>query len=477
MAQNLFSILSIAAVLLYTQGSAACATDVHQPKNKASWKKYWLAHNGVKSTQGRKPSENAPLPSAKQDPWGGSDTKKWQPEAVLANAVSEALNDGWADPEAKDVLVALPAKMQISSLRPYGDGQTNAALNFGSAWSFPQPPMIATLLSKKNGDIKFKLRLHRSYDLNNHGLQMTYNLAGQKKIKHWQKMTRTPEGDFEVEWQVGSAEAPEWGDLFKNNVAFVQPDGWQDWFPLDFRNVVKPASELLAQVPVVKQKLGHGSLLDPENVSVQGKNDGSFPFLNMQSETFGKEINADRYFPVGGSGIHNEFPENGTRITAVGHGNTLVMIKPPSPFKLAYICFDARNPHEEAKFGVPSGGGWHEIGDPAETVFNTLEEAPVVFGYANGQPAATTPSGSFAQGLADIIVVRKLMPGSALITAAGTTTAAEEASGWQNRGNQKITSGRNYHWFVFNQAHEICATEWVHPHIPSPTNHLGMDPL
>jgi hypothetical protein len=79
--------------------------------------------------------------------------------------------------------------------------------------------------------------------------------------------------------------------------------------------------------------------------------------------------------------------------------------------------------------------------------------------------------------LSDVMVIRKLAPGSALITAAGSTSASEDASGWANRGNQSISTGRNYHWFIFNQNHEVCALEWVHPHIPSPTNHMGMDPL
>ena len=164
------------------------------------------------------------------------------------------------------------------------------------------------------------------------------------------------------------------------------------------------------------------------------------------------------------------------RQTAVGHGNTLVMIRAPSPFKLAYICFDKRDPEAEAKFGVPSGGGWHEIGDPAETVMNTLEKAPVVFGYANGRPAAAPPSGQFAYGLSDIAVIRELKPGFALITAGGDTTRAEDASGWQNRGSQKNKpDGRNYHWFAFHQAHEVCGLEWVHPKVPTPDNHWGLD--
>jgi hypothetical protein len=461
------------------QSALSCVTAIKGASGKESWKSYWNAHKKLRFSSQRKPSQNMEFPYSKQDPWGGSDASKWRPEAILANAVSEALNDGWSQSNVKDVLVALPVKMQFSNLRTYGDGQTNASLSFGTNWNFTQPPVIAILLLKKTGEMKLRLRLHRSFDLSKRGLQLSYSVNGQKKNKHFEEFTRSSEGDFEVVWEPSPSETPEWGNLFQNNVAFIQPDGWKDWFPIDFRDVVRPASELLAQIPIAKRQLGKGTLLDPENVSVQGKEDKSaFPFLGMQNENFGKDINADRYFPVPGLGIHNEFIQDSKSvITAVGHGNTLVMIKQPSPFKLAYICFDARNTEEEAKYGVPSGSGWHEIGDPAETVINSLENAPVIFGYTNGKPASNTPSSDFAYGLTDVAVIRKLQPGSAIISAAGDTTTAEDNSGWQNRGTKQISSGRNYHWFIFHHPHEVCAIEWVHPKVPMQSNHLGFDSL
>lgn len=465
-------VIMTACVISAGKTAQACATDLEVKSPIKKWHSYWLAHN--KSQSGRKPSQATILPSAQLDPWGGTDSKKWQPEAIMANAASEVLNEAWAESNIKEVLVAIPLKMQFSSLRPYDDGQTNATFNFGQGWNSERPPLIAALQSYTDGSTKLKIRFHQSLKLPQPGVQIQF---ADGSSHHWDQTLKTKDGDFEVEWK--SQNGPAWGDLFQNRVAFVKPDGWNDWFPLDFRNVVRSVNELLAQVPGTKQNLGKGNLLDPEKVSVQGKNDGSFPFQKMGDDSFGQDINGDRYFPVPGNGIHAQFPVGNGQMqtTAVGQGNTLVMIKAPAPFKLAYICFDARNPSEEAKFGVPSGGGWHEIGDPAETVFNTLENAPVVFGYANGQPAASTPSGGFSYGLTDVAVIRKLMPGSALITAAGTTTASEDASGRQNRGTHNTSAGRNYHWFIFDQPHEVCAIEWVHPSIPSPTNHWGMAQL
>ena len=142
----------------------------------------------------------------------------------------------------------------------------------------------------------------------------------------------------------------------------------------------------------------------------------------------------------------------------------------PAPFKIAYLCFDSRNQSQEKLTGLPSGAGWHEVGDPAETVMNSLEDAPVIFGYANGKPAARTPSGNFAYGLSDIAVVRLVQPNSAIVTSAGSRTLTE---GYSNTRGTTGASDRNYHWFIFNQRQNVCALEWVHPCAPNATNHLG----
>src|SRR5262249_37685099 len=59
-------------------------------------------------------------------PWGGSNADNWRPEAVLANATSEALNTAWAMGAVKDVRVAVPVKLLDSGFTEFGDGQANA---------------------------------------------------------------------------------------------------------------------------------------------------------------------------------------------------------------------------------------------------------------------------------------------------------------------------------------------------------------
>src|SRR5205085_7668937 len=59
-------------------------------------------------------------------PWGGADSSKWRPEAIVANAASRAMNDGWSRADVKDVVVAIPLKLWSSGFSQFGDGQANA---------------------------------------------------------------------------------------------------------------------------------------------------------------------------------------------------------------------------------------------------------------------------------------------------------------------------------------------------------------
>ena len=150
--------------------------------------------------------------------------------------------------------------------------------------------------------------------------------------------------------------------------------------------------------------------------------------------------------------IHALFPYfNHQYVTGVGMGWTWVANTPTAPFKIMYTCFDKRDPVAEASAadgGVPSGGGWHRIGDPAETVLNDLEAEPLVLGSAMSRPAVL-PSGSFAYNLSDVVTVRWVKQGEAFITPAGDAQHS------------------NYHWYFFAGNKPVCTEEWVHPCRPT----------
>ncbi len=165
-----------------------------------------------------------------------------------------------------------------------------------------------------------------------------------------------------------------------------------------------------------------GAIVDHEGVSAQAAGfNGPSPYVQLSSHDFG-----GRYVgPFQPTDIHAVFPWNGHHyVTGVGAGWTWVAERPTAPFKIMYTCVDERHADAEATAadgGVPSGGGWHRIGDPAETVLNDLEAGPIALGSAmnNPLPAPLLPAGGFAYNLSDVATVRFVQPGEAFITPVG----------------------------------------------------------
>jgi hypothetical protein len=133
------------------------------------------------------------------------------------------------------------------------------------------------------------------------------------------------------------------------------------------------------------------------------------------------------------------------------------------------------NLQEEARLGVPTGGGWHEIGRApqgagpnfGESVINSLENEPILMGFAVQQPGPT-PTGveKYAFGLTDVATVRWLFPGEAMVTMIGD-------SPWGYLRGKPPEVKHNFHWFLFQQDREVCTEEWVHPCEPTAADPLG----
>lgn len=472
------------SLMFSTHQVLGCATDLKKMKTPApatAWSKYWNAH----ASSSKRDPKSARMPSSDSTgwsadrQWGGNNSAAWKPEAIVANAASDALDRGFARAGAQEVLVSIPLKMLYGPTRPYGDGQTNAAVSFGS-FAGKAPPIVASWIVFSDGTKILNIRANQIDGILETG-HVTIDFANGSKPISLGTPHMVQKGIYEISWK---ATQIQWGDLYQNHVAYLSLPGVARSFPLDFRDTVKPVAELLANVPSQNRNLVKGSLLDPEWASSQSENMSMSPFAKMYANNpnpscasgcpagpndFGGDVHAMRYSPV--VGVHNQFVyANGTAgTTAVGNGDTTLILPPNAPFKLAYICFDGRNLTAEKSFGTPSGGGWHEIGDDAETVMNTLENASPIFGYANGKPGDDR---EYQYGLSDIALIRRLRPGAALITAVGTTTAAEGYSSARGRGP---ANGRNYHWFAFDQPTEVCAVEWVHPCIPTPSNQIGLN--
>ncbi|HEX8795821.1 MAG TPA: CBM20 domain-containing protein [Polyangiaceae bacterium] len=391
-------------------------------------------------------------------PWGGTDPAKWRPEAILANAVSEALNAAWAQPGAADAVVAVPVAMQSSNFFEFGDGQSNAAPSFGWWNGGARPPVVATLVrySGSASKIFFRFNANLPAGTSTFALQVTENGSTQTAT-----LNATPDasGDLTAEWDPPSSLGLD--NPLNKTVVLVHPQGWNDWFPVWFHFPVRSIAAFKATVPQSMQTFADGGdIQDHERVG-SAANGGSTANvrLRLQSHQFG----ATNYSYFNPQDVHAIFPFQGHNyVTGVGQGWTWVADQSRTPFKIMYTCFQQRTPSAEATAqdgGVPSGGGWHKITDPAETVLNDLEAGPVALGaaQANPLPASMLPTGGYSYGLTDIATVRFVHPGEAFITPRGGAVTDAQGQPWDQA---------NYHWYFFQQAQDVCTEEWVSPVVP-----------
>jgi hypothetical protein len=111
-----------------------------------------------------------------------------------------------------------------------------------------------------------------------------------------------------------------------------------------------------------------------------------------------------------------------------------------------YSPFDARNPSSEAKFGVPSGAGWHSIGSPtnAETVLTNFEETGILAGWGVEAPNPNVTNSPFSSK--DIAVFRIVRSGEAFTTLNGRLSGG----------------GPHFHWYAVDQSQRVCTTIWKH---------------
>jgi hypothetical protein len=396
-----------------------------------------------------------------QTPWGGTDATRWRPESIMANAMSEALNDAWAKADVKDAIVAVPVKMQNSGFREFGDGQANAAPSF-EWWHQQRPPIVATLVRFGSSPPTVSFRLDRGLPIGAGDFEIRYLVSDVPRVVHL-VAKKDANGDWRADWPL-PAEA-DFGDPRYSMVFLVHPAGWADWFPLWFRFPVRPIADLQATVPT---SLAHftdgGNIADHEGVSIQATGfQGQSPFDKLIPHDFGSRYNNPPFQP---SDIHAVFPWNGhSYVTGVGTGWTWVANQPPAPFKIMYTCFDKRHADAEASApdgGVPSGGGWHRIGDPAETVLNDLEDGPIALGSAMSYPipGSQLPSGGFSYNLTDVATLRFVQPGEAFITPMGGQFVDPNGTVWDQS---------NFHWYFFQQDRVVCTEEWVHPYRPTAT--------
>src|SRR5438067_5995341 len=98
---------TLAAIVL--AGSVGCATDPTTndcvPGDLACTQPSLGKEDGPTTSSGM-PYLPAPGGSGALTPWGGTDPTRWRPEAIMANAASQALNEAWSRSGVTDAIVA-----------------------------------------------------------------------------------------------------------------------------------------------------------------------------------------------------------------------------------------------------------------------------------------------------------------------------------------------------------------------------------
>jgi hypothetical protein len=383
-------------------------------------------------------------------PWGGSDPAKWRSEAVVANAVSTAMNAAWSRSDVKDVVVAVPVKLWSSGFYEFGDGQANARAEFEFWRGQSRPPVVASLIKLKNAQTKIVIRFDRALPYGGTAFELRYNATTMPLTA-----TRDASGDAVVEINLPSGLS--FDDLLSQQSALVHPTGWADWFPLTFHMPVKKIADLRAS----QLRFSDGkTVIDRENVTSVGATDGKTTLQRLLGHQFAGSYNGrtGSTQPFTPASIHATYFFYGQKITTgVGQGWTWVADERPNGFKVMYTCFEKRRADLEATApngGVASGGGWHQINDAAETIMNDVEKAPVMI--AHGRTAVWAerdlPSGRFSYGLGDVATFRWLKPGEAFITVKGTSAQP------------------NYHWYFFQGSDDVCTEELINPQGQVPQN-------
>ena len=432
-------------------------------------------------------------------PWGGRNQAIWKAESVFANAIGAAMNLAWKEPDIVDVFVAVPTRFEYGQYNPYGDGQINSAMGFNSAWTFKRPQLIATLKHYRNGrPSRVSVKFDRALMKGQIEIDVRFrNDASAVPTDLRVKTTRSADGDLLAEfdaignWNLAGKSTEERFLLSAAmSSALVRPVGqFNDWLPITFRHPVSSIERLKKTVDAKARTFPVGanvpfpeSLEDPLGLKPNSEQESSFSkALNLEiQKKWPKSFNNAHYTSCN---VHGDFARSWEDAnarkgypTAVGR-NWTWLTNPENklnqqeqgPFKILYTCFEPRRiaaqqqtdsacvgqptGGNEEQHGAPSGSGWHLIGDPAETLFNSVERGPLMMGAGFAAPheriSLFPPSYEIAYGLKDVAVARWLNPGEAFLTA-----------------RSQDPSRPNFHWFLFHSEEHVCTLEWVHPCVP-----------
>lgn len=425
-----------------------------------------------------KRSRKAPtLPCIGANPWAGNDTSRWKEEAVIANAACEVLNTYWATDNVAEVIASVPTGIIPSNYHPYSDGQSNSKITFNS-WTEKFPPVVAALVQYTDDTSAIFVRVHSKVPILNKNFDAEFTNFNNEQVTRTFTGTEQsgPSGTYlGFSWNIASTDKISLTAL-TNFVFMLRPSGWDDSFPISFLMPSQPLEKFYASIPFGLRKFKDGGdIVDHEKVSSQNNpaDPTKTPFERLMSTP-----RSPAYFPqpFEPDNIHARFPDQHgvpNIVTGVGMGWTWVagglQNADPSlaPWKTMYTFFQARQPDQEAIYGVTSGCGWHQVEDPAETFSQDLETIPILTGYGvkNMPPPSEIRLGTYAYGLDTITSYRLLWPGETFSVRQGVTYADRFGTKWDQH---------SFQWYAFHTDKNVGMEEWVHPAIPD--NSYGFAP-
>ncbi len=397
------------------------------------------------------------------------------PEASVANAAARRLNqaatlaklvDGWpAGFATQDAIVAVPLTLlEEPQNQPFGDGQANGSIAWpGWPAGAEDVPVIAYAATSSSGRI---LVVEAAQELMDLVLPadgaVTVELGDEAHVvtaamtfDAERKVFRTLFSDVAAlaakdAFPTSFAALPDW------SYAALMPDSWGKLRVRFARGSAKDerAWPLLFRFPAGKTGAILASLSEDQRKHKHLSNVASWPFTATTTATPYEQLktwqaaagDSVAHFYPGAAGVHHE---HAGHMTASGGVDTFVVEKAADAPKLQvlYTCFDGRNPEKEANWAVPSGAGWHVIGEKpnndsepqtyGESIVHNLESAGIFAGWGVRSPIALTGEAPF--GARDVATFRVLRPGETFTTA-------------QN----------HFHWYAIDAKDRVCATIWKH---------------
>lgn len=317
-------------------------------------------------------------------------------ESAQAQSLEAKLGNLLLTNNAKSTVLSIPAIIQNSSYRPFGDGQSNAKLSLGKSWNLSDFPVVG-IQELVSGKPTRRYLFHQNLN-----------------VKDYQE-SQIDEGWYRV-----------------------QPNGWKDSFYFSFETSTLGLNDFLNGIPTQYRTFSKNRVAP--NLAKIAKGIGASGLKNL-----GEGYNSDPWYA---DSVHGLFPDASGVKTALGGVLTWGIVdKKFGPFKNLYTCFEPRNIAQENATGVPSGAGWHLIGDAAETILNNLENSAL--------PVATGRSHAFsnaAYGLSESV------------------TAV-----WLQSDEVMVSPKETFHWYLNPFETTVCTEIWVHNCVPNISNNWGFN--